>query len=435
MLMLVASLLDFTHSLTHYSRQQYHHQTAVTAPPPPHPHHPSTTFSHTLRSAMSKDSSASASATSTLFMITLREFGSVGESTVGLELSLDPRFKSSQVDLVLDEESRECFRKQQNPLVFLSLSRASSDTVLVLCALRSLGWTLVTSNALVANKEEFHRMFYFEQNMFLDAANCKKVASPNATGSVSVAKTATPSLDSTMDQKKQHMTTKSKPMSVFKQLAAKRMSAQPLSLTPSKQPTSTEQSIPVTTPDTTPGKTPLAQVTGAVKTTSIPVPTPLPTPPVPDLKPNIKADAEDNEDEDEGGDNFEEPKPALQKKRSSINMLFSDVSEPTENDDEPKSTTTPSSNIDTTTIPSPSVKSFVPPVKNSFSLPKKESQEGSAGGLGGSGGPPVTGAAGRKKPGRLSILQLNVGKDFNPAMLAGAKPGGPVPLGKIFICS
>jgi hypothetical protein len=260
---------------------------------------------------------------STLFMVTLREFGSVGESHVSLELTLDSRFKPSNIDVVIEEQHQKGFRKHQNPLVMSSLARSETDTTLILCSLRSLGWTLVTSNAFVANSDEFHRMFYFEQMLVLDR-NTLKQADPLLVAASSTASTTNAtasgsgsggeSLAHSMDQRKQHAM-KPKPMSVFKQLAAKRMTA--------------THATPDSTSTTAGGAAIATPTAGTV----------------------VEEDGDTKDDEED------------------------------------------------------SLVDLPPPASKIASTP------------------PVTGAGANKKPGRLSVMQLNMGSNFNPQMLGGGKPG------------
>jgi hypothetical protein len=356
-----------------------------------------------------------------LYMATLREFGSVGENNVALELTLDPRFKPSHLDLLLEEQHHKKFNKNvQNPLVLLSLARTSTDTILVLCSLRSLGWTLVTSNALVANRDEFHRLFYFEQKLHLDDITGKIVASSHPTGSEANTSNATVSLDSAMDERNKarstattshhhvgpHHPTKTKPMSVFKQLAAKRMSG----ATPAK---------------TTPPETDFPAVTPSNLATNTTTPTSTPTPAIPAAATSIIKDDE----EEEGNDDFFIKEVEAPEKRSSVSMLFSDSPAKEDNFSE-SSVSTPS--VTSATSSSSSINNTSSSINTSINTSSSINSSSSTSSSVGKGPPPVTGAGGRKQPGRLSTLQLNVGKDFNPAMLAGAKPksGGEGALGE-----
>ena len=368
------------------------------------------------------------------YMVTVHEFGSVGATTVALELTLDPRFKPSNIDLVMGEEDRKGFRKGQNPLVWSSLSRASTDTVLILCSLKSLGWNLVTSNAFVANEDEFHRMFYFESRIQLDGATPK---------SSSVSTPSKPSIDESLDQKnKTHALTqnsihptKSKPMSVFKQLAAKRMSGNtPTKASndstsqneiPEKKPNAPNVEKKVVINESRDEKSSTALSPSVATSSSLQSSVHKPTEPsnekTPPSIPRILQSAlstesikEEDEEEEEENDDTDKTEVISQtmKKRSSMSKLFSSMAESTnsgdsKNDSHDKPDSAKNNVISdkqSSTTPSSDSLNAPPPVNS---------------------GPPVTGA-GRKKPGRLSILQLSVGKGFNPDMLSGKpkpKPG------------
>ena len=257
-------------------------------------------------------------------------------------------------------------------------------------------------------------MFYLEQRLQqLDDASGKKLSVLPPPSSPSSPSMPVPSLDSAMDDRlkvhqKAHRPShtaphpsKTKPISVFKQLAAKRMSATPpakvtatSSMTPSSSSSLASPSLPTaseTVSPPTPSLTPPAATTGAIQE-------------------GESEEEEEEEEEEEDNDNFA-VNDSVVKKRTSVSMLFSPMAEAEEDTTSSTNTNTSASSSSSNSITS-STSSSTGSISTSTSTSTSPR----------TGPPPTVSGGGKRKPGRLSILQLNVGKDFTPAMLAGAKP-------------